>query len=240
VDLEVNPDDVLYEFMDGVRDLLVDSVPSGYVLNVVDEVSKYVAKRVGLSLQDFAAVLRNPQAIAAQENASNFNYFATVTAQILRSLGGEYEKIADEIKERLDVETIKIGYRVDHIISVAELKEKELIEFFEIEFDVKYKLQDYSEAITVKNRLQLKSNDVAIYKLANSPSLEGWSKNQLSVIISQVLFRKHYTDILYDFEKIADENKRPRRKQRGIVTLFLTFHAPQGAGNLPVILLKKD
>ena len=33
-------------------------------------------------------------------------------------------------------------------------------------------------------------------------------------------------------------NKRPRRKQRGIVTLFLTFHTPQGAGNLPVILLK--
>ena len=33
-------------------------------------------------------------------------------------------------------------------------------------------------------------------------------------------------------------NKRPRRKQRGIATLFLTFHAPQGAGNLPVILLK--
>jgi hypothetical protein len=98
VDLEVNPNDVLYGFMDGVRDLLIDSVPSGYVLNVVDEVSKYVAKRVGLSLQDFAAVLRNPQAIAAQENASNFEYFATVTAQILRSLGGEYEKVADELE----------------------------------------------------------------------------------------------------------------------------------------------
>ncbi|MCA2693032.1 MULTISPECIES: AAA-like domain-containing protein [unclassified Microcystis] len=98
MDLEANPNDVLYEFMDGVRDLLVDSVPSGYVLNVMDEVSKYVAKRVGLSLQDFAAVLRNPQAIAAQENASNFEYFATVTAQILRSLGGEYEKVADELE----------------------------------------------------------------------------------------------------------------------------------------------
>ena len=34
-----------------------------------------------------------------------------------------------------------------------------------------------------------------------------------------------------------ESNKRPRRKQRGIVTLFLTFHTPQGAGNLPVILL---
>jgi hypothetical protein len=38
--------------------------------------------------------------------------------------------------------------------------------------------------------------------------------------------------------KLILKNKRPRRKQRGIVTLFLTFHAPQGAGNLPVILLK--
>jgi hypothetical protein len=38
----------------------------------------------------------------------------------------------------------------------------------------------------------------------------------------------------------AMKNKRPRRKQRGIVTLFLTFHAPQGAGNLPVILLKSS
>jgi hypothetical protein len=47
------------------------------------------------------------------------------------------------------------------------------------------------------------------------------------------------------FENIVSElksyrNKRPRRKQRGIVTLFLTFHAPQGAGNLPVILLNID
>ena len=39
-----------------------------------------------------------------------------------------------------------------------------------------------------------------------------------------------------EFSKVL--NKRPRRKQRGIVTLFLTFHTPQGAGNLPVILLK--
>ena len=38
--------------------------------------------------------------------------------------------------------------------------------------------------------------------------------------------------------ELAEINKRPRRKQRGIATLFLTFHAPQGAGNLPVILLK--
>jgi hypothetical protein len=42
----------------------------------------------------------------------------------------------------------------------------------------------------------------------------------------------------YQIKLFAEQNKRPRRKQRGIATLFLTFHAPQGAGNLPVILLK--
>jgi hypothetical protein len=41
----------------------------------------------------------------------------------------------------------------------------------------------------------------------------------------------------YDVSGNPIWNKRPRRKQRGIATLFLTFHAPQGAGNLPVILL---
>ncbi|MCA6622975.1 MAG: hypothetical protein IM542_10470, partial [Pseudanabaena sp. M165S2SP1A06QC] len=41
INSETNPNYVQYEFMDGVRALLADSVPSGYVLNVVDEVSKY-------------------------------------------------------------------------------------------------------------------------------------------------------------------------------------------------------
>jgi hypothetical protein len=67
IDTNTNPDYVQYEFMDGVRELLVDSVPSQYVLSVVDEVSKYVARKVGLSLENFAAVLRNPQQIRDSE-----------------------------------------------------------------------------------------------------------------------------------------------------------------------------
>jgi hypothetical protein len=49
------------------------------------------------------------------------------------------------------------------------------------------------------------------------------------------------SELIYNNDLDSDSrdfNKRPRRKQRGIVTLFLTFHTPQGAGNLPVILLK--
>ncbi|NEP80270.1 MAG: hypothetical protein F6K39_20150, partial [Okeania sp. SIO3B3] len=57
IKVESNPDDVLYGFVDGVRELLIDSMPSEWVLQVVDKVSEYVAERVGLSLEDFAAVL---------------------------------------------------------------------------------------------------------------------------------------------------------------------------------------
>jgi hypothetical protein len=98
INAETNPDYVQYEFMDGVRELLVDSVPSGYVLNVVDEVSKDVAKNLGLSLEDFAAVLRNPQQVRDSEIAGGVGYFATVTAQVLRRLGGEYVKVAEELE----------------------------------------------------------------------------------------------------------------------------------------------
>ena len=98
INAETNPNYVQYEFMDGVRELLVDSVPSGYVLSVVDEVSKDVAKNLGLSLEDFTAVLRNPQQIMDSEIARSVGYFATVTAQVLRRLGGEYVKVAEELE----------------------------------------------------------------------------------------------------------------------------------------------
>jgi GTPase SAR1 family protein len=95
---ETNPNYVQYEFMDGVRELLADSVPSGYVLDVVDAVSKYVARKLGLSLAEFAAVLRNPQQVLDGEIAENVSYFATMTAQVLRQLGSEYVKLAESLE----------------------------------------------------------------------------------------------------------------------------------------------
>lgn len=65
---------------------------------MVDEVSKYVAKKAGLSLEDFAAVLRNPQQMINSNIADKTGYFATVTSQILRRLGEEYVKLANSLE----------------------------------------------------------------------------------------------------------------------------------------------
>ena len=100
IEVDIAPDYVQYGFIDGVRELLLDSVPKTYVLNVVEEVSKFVAKKVGLSLEEFAAVLNNPEQLSNSELNEQVEPFAKVTAQILRRLGGEYVKAADEIKPK--------------------------------------------------------------------------------------------------------------------------------------------
>jgi cyanophycinase len=103
IEVDTEPDYVHYGFIEGVRELLVDSVPSSYVLDVVEEVSKFVAKRVGLSLETFAAVLKNPEQISDSRLVEQLQPFAVVTAQILRSLGGEYVKIAENLKHNCSV-----------------------------------------------------------------------------------------------------------------------------------------
>ncbi|MBD2345666.1 nSTAND1 domain-containing NTPase [Anabaena subtropica] len=107
INVDTNPDYVQYEFMDGVRELLVDSVPSKYVLDVVDEVSKYLAKKLGISLENFAAILKNPQQVKNSEIIAEIGYFATVTSQALRRLGGEYLKLADSLESNIPINKIK-------------------------------------------------------------------------------------------------------------------------------------
>jgi uncharacterized protein YegL len=98
INIETNPDSVQYGFMDGVRELLLDSVPSDYVLNVVEEVSKYVAKKLGLSVKEFRAILKHEQSAKDSETAEEIGCFARVNAQVLRRLGGKYAKFAEELE----------------------------------------------------------------------------------------------------------------------------------------------
>ena len=119
VNLETHPDQVLYDFMDGVRELLVDSVPLSYVKDVVDEVSEYVAKKAGLSLESFAAVLRNPQKVWEGEFTDEVRYFATVSPGVLRRLGGKFVQVAEELesydRECSQIEEVEIVEEVHSI-----------------------------------------------------------------------------------------------------------------------------
>jgi Caspase domain/TIR domain len=97
---QVNVDAVQYEFLDGVRDALLESVRTSETVNVLNEVSQFVAERLGLSIDAFMAVLRSPQQIEDQELVGTAHPFAIVTAQVLRQLGSEYMPFAEELEEQ--------------------------------------------------------------------------------------------------------------------------------------------
>ncbi len=99
VSAEMNPDGVGYEFMAGAREVLLSAVPTTMVLNVLNEVSRFVADRLGLTLDVFMGVLKNPLAVEDVEVVGVSRPFGLVAAEILRRLGGEYEGLAQELEQ---------------------------------------------------------------------------------------------------------------------------------------------
>jgi WD40 repeat protein len=76
----------------------LSAVPTTMVLNVLNEVSRFVADRLGLTLDVFMAVLKNPLAVEDGEVLRQSRPFGLVAAEILRRLGREYEGLALELE----------------------------------------------------------------------------------------------------------------------------------------------
>ncbi|WP_434221639.1 SAV_2336 N-terminal domain-related protein [Limnospira platensis CENA597] len=104
IDIDTDPELVQYDFMPGVRELLLESVPVDETVRVIDEVSRRVAKNLGFAVEDFGAILRNPQQLGEGDVQENAIAFARVTAQILRSLGGAYVEYAEQLESPSVVE----------------------------------------------------------------------------------------------------------------------------------------
>jgi hypothetical protein len=101
---EVHPDEVDYEFVDGVRDLLLDRLSGAAALEVIKRVSAFVEREAGQA-RSFAALLDDPGAAGDLPpppggvpfaEASRLP-FARVTARTLRRLGGDYARLADRL-----------------------------------------------------------------------------------------------------------------------------------------------
>ncbi|MEB3218384.1 MAG: SAV_2336 N-terminal domain-related protein [Nostocales cyanobacterium 94392] len=95
----VDGDKIQYDFVDGVRDLLLDAVPLTESTEVLRKVSEYVAQRVGLSVDEFTAMLVNPGLAVDDSIGVLVRPFAQVTAKVLRRLGGKYTKVIEELEQ---------------------------------------------------------------------------------------------------------------------------------------------
>jgi formylglycine-generating enzyme required for sulfatase activity len=90
---------VNYKFVNGVRELLIDSVATPDVDRVLEAVSQYIARKAGISIKDFTALLSSDiewDTTIEEEIKS----FAKITKDVLYRLGGEYAAFAETLEEK--------------------------------------------------------------------------------------------------------------------------------------------
>jgi hypothetical protein len=95
---KANPVAIEYDFHDGVRDLLLDSVLVPDAIDVLKEVSEYLKTRLEQPL-DFMALLTDPTATDGIVIDKENRPFAEIGAKVLRRLGGEYKALANKLDQ---------------------------------------------------------------------------------------------------------------------------------------------
>jgi tetratricopeptide (TPR) repeat protein len=98
----VPPERVLYDFTDGVRQVLLAGLRAGEALTILDEVSQFVNRRLGTSF-DFPALLAGQM---TQVPATEYGQpFAAVTREVLTALGGRYAALAERLQPPPEAES---------------------------------------------------------------------------------------------------------------------------------------
>ena len=86
-----------YDFVDGVRPLLVDTSSKRETERVLDTVSAYISERIGRSTKSFEALLSLN--VRGDETAEEMVLpFAQIAGQVLKRMGGDYAAIADRLE----------------------------------------------------------------------------------------------------------------------------------------------
>jgi formylglycine-generating enzyme required for sulfatase activity len=97
--ISVKEEIINYKFVPGVRELLIDSVPTPDVDTVLEVVSQYIAHKAGISIKNFAALL-SPYTDWSEQTQQEIIPFAEVASQVLRRLGGEYAALAEQLEQK--------------------------------------------------------------------------------------------------------------------------------------------
>lgn len=94
-----NLDKVEYEFVAGVRELLLNTITRSETDQVIRQVSEYIQRETGASF-GFSALLADPTGAGTLNITPGSRRFARVLATTLRRLGGEYTQIAERLEQQ--------------------------------------------------------------------------------------------------------------------------------------------
>jgi formylglycine-generating enzyme required for sulfatase activity len=94
-----------YNFVKGVRGLLNERTPLDETFDVIEALSRRIARTLGFEIDSFTALL-SPKSDWTQEQKDAILPFAQITTEVLHRLGGEYAELAElverDARERSD------------------------------------------------------------------------------------------------------------------------------------------
>lgn len=97
---QASPEHVQYDFISGVRDLLLRRLRRNEALRVLDEVSTFIDVHFGQA-RDFQALLSGTGVSGGYLIDHHSRPFAVVAEQVLRRIGGQYAGPADKLRDAL-------------------------------------------------------------------------------------------------------------------------------------------
>ncbi len=92
--------DAWYDFYPGIRQLLLADSANRRTIDIWRGIGDYIRDHYG-EFRDFSALIPNPQGSLEDAVSDRSLYFAEVDAAVLRTWGGEYADIAQNIEERV-------------------------------------------------------------------------------------------------------------------------------------------
>ncbi|HLG76629.1 MAG TPA: tetratricopeptide repeat protein, partial [Ktedonobacteraceae bacterium] len=92
-----------YDFIDGVRDLLIEMTPKSESLKVLNAVSQFIERETGHTLT-INVLLENPEAVHTLVIDQRSRPFAAISTHILRRFGGKYRQLAEYLEEHVEAQ----------------------------------------------------------------------------------------------------------------------------------------
>ena len=126
-----------YRFVEGVQELLLDTVRTDSAEELLNEVSAYIGNKLGKSIYSFMALLRLRDEL--ETAGGEFLEFANVTKQSLRRLGGQYAELVETVEtEEIIVQSATLANAVEYPpLEMLEFTKGKLVDD-ETEPDVEY------------------------------------------------------------------------------------------------------
>lgn len=103
-----------YDFVEGVRPLLLNSLKKSDMISVFKQISTYLEKNLGQPM-DFLAMVEDPSLVSELQINGVYLPFATIAAGALKRFGGKYEKLAERIESKVEKILIDHEQETDYL-----------------------------------------------------------------------------------------------------------------------------